>query len=359
MIQVQAAVNSIPVVGMVIQSLDYILGNLTFMAHTTVAVAIPITLAALCGLLCERSGVINIGLEGIMLVAAFVGWYIAALGSQVLGPAAPSALFGATPALLLGVAAAIAAGMLVSLLHAWLSISLRIDQIISGTIINIGAAGITGYMYSLISSQSLAGAGDFHQLRVPDEVVHIPLVGWVISAVLSQGPIGLSTLVIVVVLQVMLFRSRWGLRTRATGEHPRAAETVGIDVARLRYRNVVASGALAALGGAWLSMEQTNNFGANMTAGRGFIGLAAMIVGRWTPVGALGAALLFASATALSTSIQISPPTGDLGELIGVIPGELLGALPYVFTIVVLAGLIGRSIAPAAVGRAYEREIAE
>jgi simple sugar transport system permease protein len=156
----------------------------------------------------------------------------------------------------------------------------------------------------------------------------------------------------------MLFRSRWGLRTRASGEHPRAAETVGIDVVWLRYRNVVASGALAALGGVWLSMEQTGNFNAGMTQGRGFIGLAAMIVGRWTPLGAFGAALLFASVTGLSQSLTISQPTGDLGNLINGVPGEFWEALPYIITIVVLAGLIGRSIAPAADGQPYERESA-
>ena len=248
--------------------------------------------------------------------------------------------------------------MAVSLLHAWLSISLRVDQIISGTIINIGAAGITGYMYSLISSQSLIGAGQFHKFVVPAGVVDLPVVGWLINAIFDQGPVGLLTIFIVIVLQIMLFRSRWGLRTRASGEHPRAAETVGIDVVWLRYRNVVASGALAALGGVWLSMEQTGNFNAGMTQGRGFIGLAAMIVGRWTPLGAFGAALLFASVTGLSQSLTISHPTGDLGNLINGVPGEFWEALPYIITIVILAGFIGRSIAPAADGQPYERESA-
>jgi simple sugar transport system permease protein len=233
-----------------------------------------------------------------------------------------------------------------------------VDQIISGTIINIGAAGITGYMYSLIASQSLTGAGSFDQFVVPTNVANFPIVGWLINAVLHQGPIGITTIGIVIFLQIMLFRSRWGLRTRAAGEHPRAAETVGIDVIRLRYKNVVMSGALAALGGAWLSMEQHNGFDANITAGRGFIGLAAMIVGRWTPIGAFGAALLFASMSALSISLTISPPSGDLGNLMAGVPGEFWEALPYIVTIVVLAGVVGRSIAPAADGVPYERESA-
>jgi len=352
------SLDALPALGIVFQFLGYVLENIGYMSQTTVAVAIPITLAALCGVMCERSGVVNIGLEGIMLTAAFVGWIVGAAAVGVMGEGTPMPLFGVTMPLLVGLVAAIAAGMLVSLLHAWMAISLRVDQIIRGTIINIGAAGITGYVYSLIASQSPVGAGQFAAYQVPQGVVDLPVVGWLINAVLSQGPIGLTTIVIVIILQIMLFRSRWGLRTRATGEHPRAAETVGIDVIRLRYRNVVMSGALAALGGAWLTMEHTNKFDANMTAGRGFIGLAAMIVGRWTPFGAFGAALIFASATGLSTSLQISPPTGDLGDLMSQVPGEFWEALPYIITIVILAGLIGRSIAPAADGKPYERESA-
>jgi general nucleoside transport system permease protein len=350
--------DAIPVLGIAFQFIGYVIANIDFMSSTTVAVAVPIALAALCGVMCERSGVVNIGLEGVMLVAAFVGWYTAALAASTFGVGTPSPFFGATPALLLGVSMAIVAGMLVSLLHAWLSISARIDQIISGTIINIGAAGITGYLYTLVSGQSLLGAGHFTPFTAPKFVADVPLVGWLINAVLSQGPIGLMTIVIVVILQIMLFRSRWGLRTRAAGEHPRAVETVGINVIRLRYRNVVLSGALAALGGAWLSMEYGTQFQANMTAGRGFIGLAAMIVGRWSPVGAFGAALLFASATGLSFSITIQKPTGDLGHLMSYVPSEFWDALPYLITIVVLAGVIGRSIAPAADGQPYEREAA-
>jgi simple sugar transport system permease protein len=352
------ALNALPVIGIVSQFIGYLVFNLSFMSQTTVAVAVPIALAALCGAVCERSGVVNIGLEGIMLTAAFTGWLVGVAAVGILGRSEPLPVFGITLPLLIGVAGAIAVGMLISLLHAWLSISARIDQIIGGTIINIGAVGITGYLYGLVSNQSPVGAGSFKPLSVPSEVAQIPLVGWLLNAVLSQGPIGILAIILVVFLQVMLFRSRWGLRTRAAGEHPRAAETVGIDVIRLRYMNVVMAGALAALAGAWLSMEHGSRFDYNMTAGRGFIGLAAMIVGRWTPLGAFGAALLFASATALSASLTISPPTGDLGSLMAQVPGEFWEALPYIITIVVLAGLIGRSIAPAADGLPYERESA-
>jgi simple sugar transport system permease protein len=321
-------------------------------------VAVPVAFAALCGVMCERSGVVNIGLEGIMLTAAFVGWVVGAAAGGLFGAGSPSPIYGVTTPLMVGLVAAILAGMAVSLLHAWLAITLRVDQIISGTIINIGAVGITGYMYTLLAPQSPVGAGEFAAFVVPQQIADLPLVGWLLNAVLGQGPIGMAMIVLVIVLQIMLFRSRWGLRTRAVGEHPRAAETVGIDVIRLRYRNVVMSGALAALGGAWLTMEHGSSFSPSMTAGRGFIGLAAMIVGRWTPLGALGAALLFASATGFSTSLQISPPTGDLGQLMGHVPGEFWEALPYIITIVILAGLIGRSIAPAADGQPYERESA-
>jgi simple sugar transport system permease protein len=256
----------------------------------------------------------------------------------------------------LAVAGAVLAAMALSALHAWLSITVRADQIISGTIINIIALGLTGYLISLISKSSPRGAGSFTPLNIPQNVADLPLVGWLINAFLGQGPIALTAIVVMVVMQVLLFRSRWGLRTRSVGEHPKAAETVGIDVIRLRYRNVVIGGAIAALGGAYLSMEITNSFQPGMTQGRGFIGLAAMIVGRWTPLGAFGAAVLFASAQAVSQSITFVAPSGDLGDLFAKVPPQLFSALPYLITIVVLAGLIGRSIPPAADGQPYQRE---
>ena len=353
-----SSLDAVPLLGILFQFIGYVVANSSFMSQTTVAVAVPVAFAALCGVMCERSGVVNIGLEGIMLTSAFVGWVVGAAAVGLLGAGAPAPFYGVTAPLVVGVVAAILAGMAVSLLHAWLAITLRVDQIISGTIINIGAVGITGYMYTLLAPQSPVGAGEFTAFVVPTQIANLPLVGWLLNAVLGQGPIGMAMILLVIVLQIMLFRSRWGLRTRAVGEHPRAAETVGIDVIRLRYRNVVMSGALAALGGAWLTMEHGSSFSPNMTAGRGFIGLAAMIVGRWTPLGALGAALLFASATGFSTSLQISPPNGDLGQLMSHVPGEFWEALPYIITIVILAGLIGRSIAPAADGQPYERESA-
>ena len=348
----------IPVLGLVIQFASFLLDNLPFIAHAAVAVSIPYGLAAMCGVICERSGVVNIGLEGIMLTSAFVAWIAGVVAIAILGPSQPTAVFGLTLPLLIALGAALLAGMLLSAVHAWLAITVRADQIISGVIINIAAGGLTGYLNTLIAKQSPLGAGGFTPLHVPDSITSLPVVGWLLNAVFSQGPIAISAFAIMIFLQVMLFRSRWGLRTRAVGEHPRAAETVGINVIRLRYRNVILSGLVAALGGAYLSMELTNSFQADMTQGRGFIGLAAMIVGRWTPIGAFGAALLFASSRAIGQAISFAAPANDLGAFLKSIPPQFFEALPYLVTIVILAGVIGRSIPPAADGQPYERESA-
>ena len=349
------ALYSIPVIGLVFEFFGYLISVLPAVAPIMLRVAAPLTLAAMCGVVCERSGVVNIGIEGTMLVAAFVGW-VAGVAIAPIIPADPSWFFGATPALVLAFVIAIGSAMIVALLHAWLSISVRADQIISGTIINIAAFGLTGYLNLLISKSSPTSAGAFTPFQPPEWLVQIPLVGWLFNMFLNQGPITMSVIVIVVVLQVLLFRSRWGLRTRAIGEHPKAAETVGIDVIHVRYRNVVIGGALAGVAGAALSMELTNSFQEGMTAGRGFIGLAAMIIGRWTPLGAFGAALLFASSQTISQSITFATPSGQLGDILLSIPGQFWDALPYIVTIIVVAGLVGRSIPPAADGQPYERE---
>jgi simple sugar transport system permease protein len=267
-------------------------------------------------------------------------------------------VFGITPPLLVGLGAALLSGMILATMHAWLAISVRADQIISGVIINIAALGLTGYLNTLISGQSPQGAGKFTPLQIPPDIANLPLIGWLINAIFDQGPIAIATVILVVVVQILLFRTRWGLRTRSVGEHPRAAETVGINVIRLRYRNVILSGAIAALSGAYLSMELTSSFQAEMSQGRGFIGLAAMIVGRWTPIGAFGAALLFASSTAIGRAIQFAAPDNATGEFLKNVPPQFYDALPYIVTIIILAGLIGRSIPPAADGQPYEREAA-
>jgi general nucleoside transport system permease protein len=349
------ALYGIPLLGIVIQFLGYLIAIIPPIAPILLQSATPLAFAALCGVVCERAGVVNIGIEGLMLTSAFTGWIVGVVLAPTLGGAGTD-LFGITPALLIALAAAVLAAVLVSLVHAWLSITVRADQIISGTIINIAAAGLTGYLYQLVSRNSPASAGSFTAYVPPKELTDLPVIGWVLDMFLHQGPIAISLIVVVVTVQVLLFRSRWGLRTRAVGEHPKAAETVGIDVIRLRYRNVLIGGVFAGLGGAYLSMEATNSFQAGMTAGRGFIGLAAMIVGRWTPLGAFGATLLFSSSQALGQAIKFAAPEGDLGSIMTAVPGQFYDALPYVVTIIILAGFIGRSIPPAADGQPYERE---
>jgi ABC-type uncharacterized transport system permease subunit len=349
-------ITTIPVIGLVVQLVIYLVDVLPDLAPIAIALAAPLALGAMCGVIGERSGVVNIGIEGMMLIAAFMGFIVAGFTAQAF-PMEPLPIFGATPALLLGVAAAVLSAMAVGLLHAWLSISIRADQIISGTIINIAALGLTGYFLRLlISPNPRLGAGTFAQFDPPTALTSIPVIGWIFNAFLHHGPITISVIFIVVALQVLLFRSRWGLRTRATGENPEAADTVGVDVIRLRYRNVVISAAFAGLAGAWLTLEATSSFQNGMTTGRGFIALAAVITGRWTPIGAWGAALLFAFSDALQVAISLRPPSGELGQLLNAIPHEAYASLPYLLTIIILAGVVGRSVPPAADGRPYAKE---
>jgi len=347
----------IPVIGLVFQLVGYLIAIVPPIAPIILRSATPLALGAMCGVMCERSGIVNIGIEGTMLASAFTGWVVG-IAVAPLFPHAAAFLFGITPALLIALAAALLVAVLISALHAWLSISLRADQIISGTIINIAAFGVTGYLNTIIAKTSPTSAGSFTAWRPPADLTNLPFVGWILRMFLNQGPLTMLVLVLVIVFQVLLFRSRWGLRTRAVGEHPKAAETVGIDVTRLRYRNVLVAGLFAGLAGAFLSMEATNSFQAGMTNGIGFIALAAMILGRWTPIGALLAALLFASFKAIGQTINFLPPAGQLGSIVSAVPAQLFDALPYIVTIIVLAGVVGRSTPPAADGQPYERESA-
>ncbi len=291
--------------------------------------ATPLTFAAIGGLFSERSGVVNIGLEGMMLMGAFWGiWGADKLGNWILGLAV----------------AAIAGGLL-ALVHAFFSIHLRADQIVSGTAVNFLALGITGYAFIDIYGDAGTPSGIS---EIPD--VHLgfaddtPLIGGIAQLNLM---IWLSILVLVA-SYVFLFRTPWGLRLRSVGEHPRAADTVGINVYGVRYGAVVLSGMLAALGGAYLSMGQVHSFNQNMTVGRGFIALAALIFGKWRPFGAFGAALLFGFSTALA--FQLSNVQAWESSSI------LFRTIPYVVTLVAVAGVIGRSIPPAAVGRPYKKQ---
>jgi simple sugar transport system permease protein len=292
--------------------------------RATLRQSTPITLGALSGIFCERSGVINIAIEGMMLSAAYAGFM-----TNVF-----------TGNLLLSVAAAVLMGGLMGLLHALLSVTFRVDQIISGTVINILAIGLTGYLY-------VAGAtteGKLQSIEIP-LLSNIPIVGQVLF---NNPPITYTAIAMVFITTFVLFRTTWGLRTRAVGEHPGAADTVGINVYRMRYANVIIGGMMAGLGGAFLTLEAVGSFERLMTNGRGFIALAAVIFGKWHPYGAWGAALLFGFTNALQTQLQFS------GAL--TIPHEFIGMLPYVLTVLVLAGFVGRARPPAAIGQPYETE---
>ncbi|HEY0582759.1 MAG TPA: ABC transporter permease [Chloroflexota bacterium] len=293
----------------------------------TITKATPITLGALAGISCERTGVVNIGIEGMMLTSAFAGFMVGVY----------------THNLFLALIAAVISGGLIALLHAVLSITFRVDQIISGTVVNILAVGMTGYL-----NRQLFATGAPAGLSVLPPIPFGPLsdLPWIGPILFQQKPIALTAIVLVVLLNFLLFRTRWGLRTRAVGEHPLAADTVGINVNRLRYMNVVLGGAFAGLGGAYFTLESVPHFEPLMTNGRGFIALAAMIFGKWTPFGAWGAALLFGVAEAIPTAMQLQGIN---------IPFQIVGLLPYVLTIVVVAGAVGRATPPAADGIPYVR----
>lgn len=312
------------------------------------SLATPLALGALCGVLGERSGVVNIGIEGIMLMAAFFGYLTGFALHEPLGAGA---------ALGLGIAVSIATGALLGLLHAWLTVTVRADQIIAGTMMNIMAFGVTGYLNRLIITPSgRGGAGVIPPFHLPDQLAGLPFLGPILAMFLDQGPIAMSVIVLVLIAQFALFRTRWGLRTRAVGEHPKAADTVGIDVFRQRYMNVIIGCGIAGLAGAYLTLESTGSFQNGMTNGRGFIALAAVIFGRWTPLGAFLGALLFGTATAFGIIVNVRPAEGDLGTLMKQIPTFWYAALPYLITIVILAGVVGRSTPPAADGIPYAKE---
>jgi general nucleoside transport system permease protein len=288
----------------------------------TLVWATPLTFAAIGGMFSERSGVVNIGLEGMMLAGAFFG---------VLG----ADKFGSWE---LGLLTAVVAGAGFALVHAVMSIHLRADQIVSGTAINFLALGVTGYFFIQVYGTE-GSPGDLP--RIP--AINLDFLGEVFGHLNLM--IWLS-FVLLIVAHVTLFKTPIGLRIRSVGEHPRAADTVGISVYGVRYASVILSGILAALGGAYLSIGYLGSFSENMTAGRGFIALAAVIFGNWRPFGAFGAALLFGASTALS--FRLAQPWGNASVL--------FQALPYVLTLIAVAGVIGRSVPPAAAGRPYVKQ---
>jgi general nucleoside transport system permease protein len=291
--------------------------------------ATPLTFAALGGMVSERSGVVNVGLEGMMLLGAFWGVYGAdKTGSWVLG-----------------LLVAMLSGALFALVHAFFAVHLRADQIVSGMAINFLALGVTGYFFiQLYHGQNIpAGVSTIPNVKIPG-VSHWTFVG---PAIGDLNLLIWVAILLVPLSYVVLFKTAIGLRVRACGEHPRAADTVGIGVYAIRYGAVIVSGMLAALGGAYLSIGfGGGSFTENMTEGRGFIALAAMIFGNWRPFGAFGAALLFGFSTALAFRLPAYSSSAAI----------LFQALPYVLTLIAVAGLIGRTVPPAADGRPYQKQ---
>jgi general nucleoside transport system permease protein len=292
----------------------------------TVFRSTPLALGALAGLLCERAGVINIAIEGMLLTAAFTAGITSAASDSPW----------------VGLAAGMAAGLVLGAFLGVLSIRYRVDQIIGGTVINLLAAGLTAYLAAQILAdyEDLNQPASFSPLGIP-LLDRLPVLGPVLfdNTIYAYVMFGL-----VIVLWWGLFRTRWGLRVRSVGEHPRAADTVGINVLRTRYRAVMLGGVVAGIGGTWFTLDATGSFTENMTAGKGYIALAALIFGRWHPVGAFMAALLFGFTEELQTRLALLDTP---------IPSDFLLMLPYIVTIVVVAGLVGRSRPPAADGQPY------
>jgi simple sugar transport system permease protein len=302
-----------------------VLGLLT----QSVRLATPIALGALAGILCERSGVVNIAIEGMMLSAACVGF--------------TAALY--THNTWIGLLAAVLCGGLVAAFHAVLTVHWRVDQIISGTVINMLAIGCTGFIRRMVLLHNARVAPAVLPVWPLPLLADLPILG---PLFFRHQPLVYTMVWLVFAVHIFLFYTSWGLRTRAVGEHPRAADTMGVKVLTVRYGNVIAGGMIAGCGGAWFSLETVGNFAELMTNGKGFIALAAMVFGKWNPLGALGGAVLFGFADALQIKLQIT----------GVhVPYQLLGMTPYVVTMVVLAGVIGRATPPAASGIPYERGV--
>jgi simple sugar transport system permease protein len=303
--------------------------NLGGLLATTLVKSVPLTLGALAGILSERAGVVNIAIEGMMLVSAQVSCLVASV----------------TGNLWIGLISGVLAGFLLAILHGILSIKYRTNQIISGTVINILAIGLTSYISSkfMQTIPVLNNSGTFKPWPVP-VLVDIPIIGPILF---NNNIFVYAMFIFLVVIHVSLFYTRWGLRLRSVGEHPKAADTLGIDVFKTRYMAVILGGMMAGFAGAYFTLGSVGRFDEVMTAGRGFIALAAMIFGNWMPFGALGAGLLFGFADALATRLTI----------LGIpIPSEIMLMIPYLATMIVLAGVVGRAQAPAADGIPYEKE---
>jgi simple sugar transport system permease protein len=302
--------------------------NMTGVFSGSLELAVPITLGAFAGILSERSGMLNIAIEGKFLIGACAAAIVASVTQNVI----------------IGVLASVVAGALVGLLLGWLGIRYRVDQIIAGVVVNIGALGITNFLFLRVLSQNteLNTPPSIEKIRLPI-LSEIPVLG---PLLFSGTPYLYFTIAVMVFLTYMLFRTKWGLRLRASGEKPSAAGTVGIDVLRIRYQAMLLAGMLGGLAGSYLSLSTAGSFQMNMSAGRGFIALAAVIFGAWHPVYAFGAALVFG----------FSDATQALLSILGVdVPPQLLNSVPYIVTIVVVAGVVGRVRGPAAAGQPYDQ----
>ncbi|MBD1373649.1 ABC transporter permease [Hazenella sp. IB182357] len=298
---------------------------------TTVIYATPLVLAALGGLFSERSGVVNIGLEGLMIIGAFMG----AVGTIATGSA------------WMGLILSIIAGIILALPHAVATITFKADQVVSGVAINFLALGISMYLVKYLYN----GAGQTPVVPETLDRVAIPFLSEipVIGPSLFQAlPFTYIAIIAAFITYFLLYRTAFGMRIRAVGEHPHAAETAGVSVVGIRYLAVIISGALAAMGGASLSIAIGSEFNQATVAGQGFIALAALIFGKWRPLGVLGAATFFGFAVALAL-------TGQLIGLSAYVPSEILSMLPYILTILALAGFVGRAEAPNALGKPYEK----
>ena len=303
--------------------------SLVGMLSSSLVRATPIALAALCGVISERAAVINIGIEGILLISAQVAVIVGTVSGN----------------LYIGLVAAVLAGGLVAAFHALLAIKFKVDQIVSGVAINIFAVGATSFISSRFLEKDINGlnnSGTFPTISIP-LLAKIPVIGPVLF---ENNIIVFLMLFLVVTMHIVLFYTPWGLRTRAVGEHPKAADTLGVNVFLVRYVNVIIGGMIAGVGGAYFTIGAVGRFDEVMTAGKGFIGLAAMIFGKWSPLGAFASSLIFGFADSLQVKLQI----------LGVpIPSEFLLMAPYIVTMVVLAGVVGSAMAPAADGVPYEK----
>lgn len=325
------------------------MNDLTGFLTLALITATPIALGAYAGILSERAGVVNIAIEGMMLMGAMGAQLVAMYSYQPLQTVMGDGAIGFS--LGLGVVAGLGVGALLGGLHGITTIRFKADQIISGMVINLLAWGITGWVYQrwmTAAGGAPTAPGTFPRLPLPG-LSQIPILG---DLLFNHQPIVYTMLVLTGLLHYVLFYTPWGLRVRAVGEHPRAADTVGINVAKVRYISTIVGGAIAGLAGVWLTLEQVGAFSLRMSAGRGFIALAAMIFGRWTPFGAFGASLLFGLGTAMQ--IRAASFTSTTGSWLALIPPQLYQAIPYLLTIVVLAGLGGKATPPAASGQPYE-----